>query len=166
MSNTTTSDASARAAEVEAAVDAYVDIRSRIDRGEAAWPDLADVFTDDAVYIDPAWGRVEGVGEIRQFIHDSMQGLDDWTFPIEFTAIDGDDVVIKWSQITPGTREDGSAFVQSGYSRLIYAGDGKFNYEEDLLNMVHVLEDLKAAGWRPSGDFNMPPSEPIRDFSH
>ena len=32
----------------------------------------------------------------------SMQGLDDWTFPIEFTAIEGDDVVIKWTQRTPG----------------------------------------------------------------
>ena len=42
---------------------------------------------------------------------------------------------------------------------------GKFRYEEDLLNMVHVLEDLSAAGWRPTGDFNMPPEHPVRDFS-
>ena len=32
---------------------------------------------------------------------------------------------------------------------MVYAGDGKFRYQEDLLNMVHVLEDLKASGWRP-----------------
>jgi hypothetical protein len=155
-----------RAAEVRAAVDAYVELRGRIARGEAAWPDLADLFTDDAVYIDPAWGRVEGVDEIRRFIAESMQGLDDWTFPIEFTAIDGDDVVIKWTQVTPGRRADGSRYEQSGYSRLIYAGDGKFDYEEDLLNMVHVLEDLRTAGWRPTGDFNLPPEDPVRDFSH
>src|SRR5262249_58024487 len=99
-----------RAAEVRAAVDAYVELRERIARGDATWPDLADLFTDDAVYIDPACGRVEGVDEIRQFIAESMQGLDDWTFPIEFTAIDGDDVVIKWSQITPGRRPDGSPY--------------------------------------------------------
>jgi hypothetical protein len=155
-----------RQQEVREAVDRYTDLRVRIDDGQAAWPDLADLFTDDAVYIDPAWGRVEGVGAIRTFIEESMQGLDDWTFPVEFTAIEGDDVVIKWTQRTPGQRADGSPFEQSGYSRLIYGGGGKFRYEEDLLNMTHVLEDLGAAGWRPGNGFNMPPAEPIRDFSH
>ena len=48
---------------------------------------------------------------------------------------------------------------------MVYAGDGKFRYQEDLLNMVHVLDDLKASGWRPGPGFAMPPSEPNRDFS-
>ena len=30
-------------------------------------------------------------------------------------------------------------------STMIYAGDGKFCYEEDLLNMVHVFEDMRAS---------------------
>ena len=48
-------------------------------------------------------------------------------------------------------RTDGTPYRQSGYSRLIYAGDGKFSYEEDAYNMVHVLEDIEAtAGSRPS----------------
>ena len=55
--------------------------------------------------------------------------------------------------------------MQSGYSTLVYAGDGKFSYEEDLLNMAHVLEDLAASGWRPGGGFNAPPVHPDRDFS-
>jgi len=152
--------------EVQAAVDAYVRVRDQIDKGEKDWWDLADLFTDDAVYIDPAWGRVQGVEEIRTFMKESMAGLDDWTFPIEFCAIEGDDVVIKWTQFTPGTRADGTPCQQSGISRLIYAGDGKFSYEEDLLNMTHVLEDLAAAGWTPPEGFNMPPRDPDRDFSH
>ena len=48
---------------------------------------------------------------------------------------------------------------------MVYAGDGKFRYQEDLLNMVHVLDDLKASGWRPGAGFAMPPAEPNRDFS-
>jgi hypothetical protein len=32
---------------------------------------------------------------------------------------------------------------------LIYAGDGRFRYNEDQLNMAHVIEDLGASGWRP-----------------
>ena len=151
--------------EVAAAVDAYVDLRERIERGEAHWTDLAGIFTDDVVYIDPAWGRVEGIDELRTFLDESMRGLEDWRFPVEYTAITGDTVVVKWSQILPGAREDGTPYVQSGYSTLVYAGDGRFSYEEDLLNMTHVLEDLAASGWRPGEGFVMPPTNPVRDFS-
>jgi hypothetical protein len=63
-------------------------------------------------------------------------------------------------------RPDGSRYEQSGVSTLIYAGDGKFRYEEDLLNMVHVLEDMRASGAlanvKPAA---MPPKHPNRDFS-
>ena len=73
---------------------------------------------------------------------DAMVGLEEWKFPTEFFMIDGDTVVVKWQQVIPGRRADGSAFAQSGYSTLVYAGDGKFRYEEDLLNMAHVMEDV------------------------
>lgn len=126
---------------------------------------MADLFTDDVVFIDPAWGRVEGIDELRTFLSESMKGLEDWTFPIEFVAINGDNVVVKWIQRLPGTRSDGTHYVQSGSSTLIYAGNGKFRYEEDLLNMAHVLEDLSASGWRPRAGFNAPPAAPNRDFT-
>ncbi len=61
-------------AEVHATVDAYIELRGRIERGEARWPDLATMFTDDAVYIDPAWGRVEGIDALREFFDESMRG--------------------------------------------------------------------------------------------
>ena len=154
-----------RATEVAAALDAYVALRERIGRGEAAWTDLADLFTEDAVYIDPAWGRLQGNDELRRFFDESMRGLEDWDFPIEYTAISGDTVVIKWWQQLPGTRADGSRYQQSGISTLVYAGDGRFSYEEDLLNMTHVLEDLAASGWRPGPGFIAPPSNPDRNFA-
>jgi SnoaL-like domain len=145
--------------EVEFAVARYVERRQQIERGEATWLDLAEFFTDDMVYIDPAWGRVEGIDDVREFLVDGMTGLEDWRFPIEFTAIDGDDVVVKWLQIIPDGRR------QSGWTRLVYAGEGRFRYDEDTLNMAHVLEDLEASGWRPLDGFNMPPAQPDRDFS-
>ncbi|MHB8681275.1 MAG: nuclear transport factor 2 family protein [Acidimicrobiales bacterium] len=153
--------------EVQAVVDRYHELRRRIDDGLE--PDgfgaLADFYTDDAVYVDGAWGRIEGKKTIAEWLVASMVGLGDWRFPIEFTAIEGDDVVVKWTQIIPGTRPDGTPFTQSAYSRLHYAGDGKFDYEEDLYNMVHVLEDLEASGWQPSEPMNMPPRHPNRDWS-
>ena len=151
--------------EVQAAVDAYVEVRDRIGRGEATWLDLAEFFTDDVVYIDPAWGRIEGIDELREFLVDSMRGLEDWDFPIELTAIEGDTVVIKWTQQLPGARPDGSRWEQSGISTLVYAGGGRFGYEEDLLNMAHVLEDLAASRWRPGDGFTPPPPRPNRDAS-
>jgi limonene-1,2-epoxide hydrolase len=150
--------------EVRAAVDAYVDLRRRIDAGEATWVDLAEMFTDDVAFIDPAWGRIDGIDELRTFLVESMDGLDDWSFPVSFTAIDGDHVVVKWTQVMPGAHPDGSPIVQSGASTLVYGGDGKFRYEEDLLNMVHVFEGIKASTWRPKSSY-APPPEPNRDFS-
>ena len=55
--------------------------------------------------------------------------------------------------------------MQSGYSTLIYAGDGKFCYEEDLLNMAHFFEDMQESGWTPPASMGMPPRHPNRDFS-
>lgn len=150
------------AAEVRATVDAYVALRARIEDGDARWVDLAAFFTDDATYIDPAWGRIQGLDEIRTFLVDSMKGLEDWRFPIRFTAIEGDDVVTVWTQVLPGQRPDGRAYEQTGVSLLRYAGDGRFSYEEDLLNMTHVLEDLGASGWRPGEGFTSPPPDPAR----
>jgi limonene-1,2-epoxide hydrolase len=151
--------------EVAAAAARYRELREAIHRGEADWPVLADLFTDDAVYIDPAWGRIQGRDEIRSFMVESMTGLEDWEFPIEFIAIDGDQVVVKWIQVLPGTKPDGGQWTQSGCSTLLYAGDGRFSYEEDLLNMAHVLEDIVASGWTPGPGFSAPPAQPDRNIA-
>jgi ketosteroid isomerase-like protein len=151
--------------EIEATVQRYVAVRENIDDGDGTWRDLAQFFTDDAVFIDPAWGRVEGIEEMKATVFgDAMVGLEEWKFPVEFYAIDGDNVIIKWRQLLPGVRPDGTPWQQSGVSTLIYAGDGKFRYEEDLLNMVHVFEDMRASKCKVP-DVAMPPKHPNRDFS-
>jgi hypothetical protein len=118
------------------------------------------------VFIDPAWGRVEGIEEMKATVFgDAMVGLEEWKFPTEFYAIEGNNVLVKWKQVLPGRRADGSQYEQSGCSTLIYAGDGKFCYEEDLLNMVHVLADMRESGFVPPPEMGMPPKHPNRDFS-
>jgi limonene-1,2-epoxide hydrolase len=145
--------------ELRATLDDYLAVRAAIEEGDATWTDLARFFSDDAVYIDPAWGRIQGIEEIRTFLDESMRGLEDWRFPVTFAAVDGDHIVVKWDQVLP------SGHRQSGVSTIRYAGNGTFDYEEDLLNMVHVLEDLKASGWHPQPGFLSPPADPVRDFS-
>jgi hypothetical protein len=45
-----------------------------------------------------------------------------------------------------------------------YAGGGKFDFEEDLLNLAHVMEDIVASGWQPGPGFTPPPDHPDRNF--
>ena len=150
--------------EIEATTKRYLETRAEIDSGQGGWDRMAEFFTDDAVFIDPAWGRVEGLDELKATVFGpAMEGLGDWTFPTDFFAIVDDTVIVKWRQCFPGA--DGRTYEQSGYSTLIYAGDGKFRYEEDLLNMTHVLEDIAASGWKPTARMHLPPAKPNRDFS-
>ena len=105
--------------EIQATVERYVETRKVIDAGGATWGALAQYFTDDAVFIDPAWGRVEGIEEMKATVFgDAMVGFEEWTFPVEFYAIDGDNVIIKWKQVLPGRRADGRPYEQSGVSTL------------------------------------------------
>ena len=156
---------SARETEALETYRAYVAQRERIQAGEAGWDTLGEFFTDDAVFIDPAWGRVEGIEAVKEFLEESMVGLDDWSFPERWTMVDGDRIVTMYEQIIPGA-DDGERehYHQAGISLLYYAGDGKFSYEMDLMNMGHINQDLKAAQWMPKGDFNVPPHEPVRDY--
>lgn len=142
--------------EVRAALDHYLEVRDGIEAGQATWEALAECFTDDATYIDPAWGRFVGKEAIMKFQRDSMAGLEDWTFPIEWITIDGNRVIIRFWNRLPGKREDGTYYQAPGFQELIYAGDGKFSYDEDLLNMVHVMELIQESGWIPGPDVKIP----------
>jgi len=148
--------------ELEAAYAGYKQTRERIDAGELWWDALRDHFTDDAVFVDPAWGRVDGIDAIVEFLQDSMRGLEDWTFPLEWMAFDGDYLITGWQNRLPGQRADGSFFQVPGMSRIRYAGDGRFSFEQDLINMVHMLEVMKESGWRPGSGFQNPPRERVR----
>jgi ketosteroid isomerase-like protein len=144
--------------EIRAAYDRMVETRDQVERGDLPWDALAAFFTDDATFIDPAWGRVSGLDAIKKFLVESMQGLEGWTFPRIFTAVEGDRLISGWMNRLPGQRADGSHYEALGVSVMTYAGDGKFSREEDVLNMVHVIELMKQSGWRPGPGLNAPPN--------
>jgi len=144
----------------------FVAVRDEIDLGNESWAALADFFTEDAAYIDPAWGRIEGRDAIRKFFVDSMAGLTGygWSTPENWTMVDGPRLISQWDQVM-GETSDGSPCVVPGLSILYYAGDGLFCYSHDMLNMTHVGQMLKATDWKPPAEFNMPPRQPNRDVS-
>ena len=139
----------------------FVANRDEVDAGTLGWDSMADFFTKDAVYIDPAWGRQEGRETIRQFFVDSMAGLTGygWSTPERWTMSDGHRLVSHWDQIL-GQKVDGSHWAVPGMSILYYAGDGLFCYSHDYLNMKYIGETMKAMAWQPPEGFNMPPRKP------
>ena len=141
--------------------DRFVALRDKIDVGEAGWDQLADFFTEDAVYLDPAWGRQETREGIRDFFVKSMSGLTGygWSTPERWTMVDGHRLVSHWDQVL-GEKEDGGQWIVPGLSILYYAGDGLFCYSHDYLNMTYIGETMKAMQWQPPAEFNMPPRKP------
>jgi ketosteroid isomerase-like protein len=148
--------------EIREVYDRLVATRDRIDRQELPWDALAEFFTEDVVYIDQGWGRIEGLENVKKFFVESMAGLEGWSFPRTFTAVDGNQLISGWQNRLPGRRADGSYYEALGISVLIYAGNGRFSYDEDILNMVHVYELIQESGWQPGPGFNIPPQSPKR----
>ena len=146
--------------------DRFVATRDEIDKGTQPWSTLADYFTEDAAYIDPAWGRIEGREGIRNFFEVSMTGLTGygWSTPENWTMAQGARLVSQWDQIL-GHREDGTPWLVPGLSILYYAGDGLFCYSHDMLNMTHVGQTMRDMDWKPKVKLNRPPREPNRDVS-
>jgi ketosteroid isomerase-like protein len=144
---------------------AYVAQRDRCVAGEAPWSTIGAWFTPDAVFIDPAWGRVEGREAIGTFMAHAMAGLEDWSFPEEWTMVDGDRVVTFWWNRLPGTHPDGRPNQAPAFSVLHYAGDGLFDYELDLLNMAEVGNLIGASAWLPGPDMAVPGASPDRNVT-
>jgi ketosteroid isomerase-like protein len=155
-----------RSAEAREAYGLLVAMRERVQQGELPWSALCEeFFTDDVVFIDPAWGRNAGREAVADFMDRSMVGLEDWTFPEEWTMVEGDRVVSFWWNRLPGARPDGRPYQAPGISILHYAGGGRFSYECDILNMAEVLELLRDSRWAPAGPVGTPPRRPDRDIT-
>ena len=145
------------------ALERYIEVRTRIEREDGDWGELADCFTEDAVWSDCAWGRVEGRANIAAFLREAMAGID-FANPIDFWAVDGPRVLLKWRQVLPVAQPGGGRWQQSAVTVLLYAGDGLFRYEEDIMNVAHCVEDIVESGWVPGPGFNPPPERPDRNF--
>ena len=128
------------------------------------WNPWADLFTEDATYIEHLYGTLGGREAIRTWITTTMAqpvNRDMQFFPIEWYVIDGNRVVAYcWNVFDPlpgmtGEYKFAVAVV------LEYAGDGLWSLEEDIYNaketdavLARFLEDAAKAGH----DLAPPPS--------
>ena len=113
------------------------------------WRPWADLFTEDATYIEHHYGTFGGREAIYNWIQSTMSmpvNREMRYFPIEWYIIDEEKgwvVAQVWNRmVDPG---DGSLHQQYNITILRYAGDMKWSYEEDVYNPVHFATAVK--GW-------------------
>ena len=113
------------------------------------WDPWADLFTEDATYVEHLFGTMGGREAIRRWITTTMAASPNDQmkyFPIEWYMIDeerGWIVCQVWNRMAdPG---DGSLHQAYNFTLLKYAGNGQWSYEEDIYNPASFQRMM--SGW-------------------
>ena len=117
------------------------------------WSQYADAFTEDAHYIEHAYGDMHGREAIREWIVKVMAPFPHMEFPQDWVVFDEENgaVVFQAQNIWPHpTDRSHPGFGFPVFTRLVYAGDGLWSSEEDCYNPARdagrVLKEWRAAG--------------------
>jgi hypothetical protein len=126
------------------------------------WRDWADLFTEDARYIEHGYGEFHGRQEIYEWISATMAAWPNramTSFPHSWCVCDEGR---GWwiCRIENRFRDPGDGSVHQAHNLTVlhYAGDMRFSYEEDAynpMNFAPVVTDWLAA-WRANGRANGP----------
>ncbi len=135
-------------AEIEDAFQKYQD--TALTAGTSGdWSPWADLFTEDATYVEHLFGEMGGREAIRKWITTTMAqnpNNEMKHFPIEWYVIDeerGWVVCQVWNRmVDPG---DGSLHQAYNFTLLKYAGNKQWSYEEDIYNPAHFQTTIR--GW-------------------
>ena len=112
------------------------------------WRDWADLFTEDATYLEHCFGRFTGPDEIYAWIQPLMSkwpNSEMTAFPHDWCVFDVDR---GWSicQVENVMRDpgDGSLHQAANITILHYADDGRITYEEDAYNPMNFAPMVSA----------------------
>ena len=123
------------------------------------WNDWADCFTEDARYIEHAYGEFSGREAIREWISKVMVPFPDMTFPRDWLVFDEENGAIVFqcqNRLPHPTDPDGEPFQFANWTRLVYGGDDLFSSEEDVYNPAKDAGDTIKAWLRAGGKFGGP----------
>lgn len=135
--------------ELESAFEHYQQqVRKAGESGD--WNLFADLFTEDATYVEHAYGDFRGREQIREWIVKTMTTEPGcWMpwFPVSWYVVDEDRGRIVCEILNqmqdPG---DGSVHEATNITILTYAGDNQFSCEEDVYNPAKFVEMLQEWG--------------------
>lgn len=108
------------------------------------WTGFADLFTEDAEYVEHAFGTFRGRAEIREWSVRTMTTFPGSVmsgFPLAWQVVDAPTsrVICEVRNLMPDPG-DGSALEESNLTIMTYAGDGLFSREEDVYNPLRFLK--------------------------
>jgi hypothetical protein len=140
-------------AELQAGFQHYQDtVQRAADSGD--WNLFVDLFTEDATYSEHCYGSFTGREQIRRWALRTMTAFPGNvmpSFPVAWSVLDPERgwIVCEVRNLLrdPG---DGSAHEASNYTRLFYAGDGMFSFEEDVYNPAKFQQAV--VGWARVAD--------------
>ena len=101
------------------------------------WATWTTLFVDDVRYLDHFWGPLRGHDEVDLWIHAVMKGVPEIYGVYEWHAIDDGTVVFHYQNrrdnpLHEHMDEGPPYFDFAGLSVLQYAGDGRWESEEDF----------------------------------
>jgi hypothetical protein len=117
------------------------------------WKVWADLFTADAEYIEHAYGTFKGREKIRDWITKVMAPFPSMTFPQDWVVFDEENGAILFqcqNRLPHPTDPNGPPFQFPNWTRLVYAGNGKFSSEEDVYNPARDAHKTVSA-WLAAG---------------
>ena len=101
------------------------------------WKVWSAVFTEDAHYIEHAYGELHGRNAIEKWIIDVMAPFPTMTFPQDWWVLDeATDAIVFCCQNTfpEPLQSDGTPFAFPNWTRIVYSGNGLWSSEEDIYN--------------------------------
>jgi hypothetical protein len=105
------------------------------------WDGFADLFTEDAVYKEHAFGEFHGRDAIRTWSVKTMTSFPGSVmtgFPLAWSVVDpaSSRLICEVRNLMPDPG-DGSVHEESNLTIMTYAGDGRFSREEDIYNPMN-----------------------------
>lgn len=137
--------------ELERAFERYCQLRDEASR-TGDWGVWAAQFSEDARYVEHAYGDLVGREAIRDWISKVMAPFPTMTFPHDWYVIDVERGWIVFqcqNQLPEPFQPDGRPFAFPTWSQIRYAGDGLWSYEEDMYNPADGANAI--AAWRRAG---------------
>jgi hypothetical protein len=83
---------------------------------------------------------MKGRETIRTWLRTSMEGIEDWSYPVLWTLVGEGRVVVHWLNRLPGKRPDGTFYEFPGVSCITFGPDGKIVRQVDLYDSKDALK--------------------------
>jgi hypothetical protein len=107
------------------------------------WDAWADLFTENASYMEHILGKRHSREEIRSWIKPTMARFPELYTALGWYVIDGDRVVCEAINRRDDPSPGGGAIDFPGVTVLVYAGDGRWSSEEDYWSPAEAMAATK-----------------------